>query len=70
MSYWDCTRGYLQFDMLVAIVSVTNNETCIFLVLGRVPQTIRVPAQNVIFLTYCGVQDVHPGYYVYQIVPY
>ena len=56
--------------MLVAIVSVTNNETCIFLVLGRVPQTIRVPAQNVIFLTYCGVQDVHPGFYVYQIVPY
>ena len=28
--YLDCTRGYLQFDMLVAIVSVRNNETCIF----------------------------------------
>ena len=24
--YLDCTRGYLQFDMLVAIVSVRNNE--------------------------------------------
>ena len=28
--YLDCTRGYLQFDMLVAIVSVRNNETCSF----------------------------------------
>ncbi len=46
--YLDCTRGYLQFDMLVAIVSVRNNETSL---LGRVLQTIRVPAQNVIFLT-------------------
>ena len=24
--YLDCTREYLQFDMLVAIVSVRNNE--------------------------------------------
>ena len=23
--YLDCTRGYLQFDMLVAVVSVRNN---------------------------------------------
>ena len=28
--YLDCTRGYLQFDMLVAVVSVRNNETCLF----------------------------------------
>ena len=28
--YLDCTRGYLQFDMLVAIVSLRNNETCHF----------------------------------------
>ena len=28
--YLDCTSGYLQFDMLVAIVSVRNNETCLF----------------------------------------
>ena len=27
MLYSNCTRGYLQFDMLVAIVSVRNNET-------------------------------------------
>ena len=27
--YLDCTRGYLQFDMLVAIVSVRNNDTCL-----------------------------------------
>ena len=46
--YLDCTRGYLQFDMLVAMISVRNNETCI---LGRVRHTIRVPTQNVIFLT-------------------
>ena len=25
--YSNCTRRYLQFDMLVAIVSVRNNET-------------------------------------------
>ena len=25
----DCTRGYIQFDMLVAIFSVRNNETCL-----------------------------------------
>ena len=28
--YLDCTSGYLQFDMLVAIVSVRNNETSLF----------------------------------------
>ena len=28
--YLNCTRGYLQFDMLVAIVSVRNNETSLF----------------------------------------
>ena len=28
--YLDCTHGCLQFDMLVAIVSVRNNETCSF----------------------------------------
>ena len=28
--YLNCTRGYLQFDMLVAIVSVGNNETSLF----------------------------------------
>ena len=28
--YLDCTSGYLQFDMLVAIVSVRNNDTCLF----------------------------------------
>ena len=28
--YLDCTRGYLQFDMLVAIFFVRNNETCSF----------------------------------------
>ena len=28
--YFDCTRGYLQFDMLVAMVSASNNETCSF----------------------------------------
>ena len=28
--YLDYTSGYLQFDMLVAIVSVRNNETCLF----------------------------------------
>ena len=28
--YLDCTRGYLQFDMLVAIISARNNETCSF----------------------------------------
>ena len=28
--YLDCTRRYLQFDMLVAIVSVMNNKTCLF----------------------------------------
>ena len=28
--YFDCTRGYLQFDMLFAIVAITNNETCLF----------------------------------------
>ena len=28
--YSNCTRGYLQFDMLVAIVSVRNNETSLF----------------------------------------
>ena len=26
----DCTRGYLHFDMLVAMVSVRNNDTCLF----------------------------------------
>ena len=41
-------RAYLQFDMLVAKVSVRNNETCI---LVRVTNSIRVPTQNVIFLT-------------------
>ena len=25
--YLNCTRGYLQFDMLVAIVSVRNNDS-------------------------------------------
>ena len=29
VQYLKCTRGYLQFDMLVAIVSVRNNETCL-----------------------------------------
>ena len=66
--YLDCTRGYLQFDTLVAIVSVRNNETCIFL--GCVPHTIRVPAQNIISSLIAGVQDVHPSYYVYQIATY
>ena len=28
--YLGCTRGYLQFDMLVAIVCVRNNETCLW----------------------------------------
>ncbi len=28
--YLDCTRGYLQIGMLVAIFSVRNNETCSF----------------------------------------
>ena len=28
--YLDCTRRYIQFDMLVAMVSVINNETCLF----------------------------------------
>ena len=30
MLYLDCTRGYLQFDMLVAMVSVRNNDTYLF----------------------------------------
>ena len=29
--YFDCTRGCLRFDMLVAIVSVRNNDTCLFM---------------------------------------
>ena len=28
--YLDCTRGYLQFDILAAIVFVGNNEMCPF----------------------------------------
>ena len=28
--YLNCTRGYLQFDMLVAMVSVRNYETNLF----------------------------------------
>ena len=27
MLYLDCTRGYLLFDMLLAMVSVSNNKT-------------------------------------------
>ena len=30
VQYFDCSRGYLQFDMLVAIVSDRGNETCSF----------------------------------------
>ena len=29
--YLNCTLGYVQFDMLVAIVSVRNNETRLFM---------------------------------------
>ena len=51
--YLNCTHGYLQFDMLVAIVSVRNNETSF---LGRVLQTIRVQAQKKSF------SHLLPGY--------
>ena len=66
--YLDCTRGYLQSDMLVAMVYLRNNETCLFL--GRIPQPSRVPHKMSFFSLIAGVPDVKSGYYVNQIAPY
>ena len=68
MVYLDCTRRYLQFDMLVAIVSVMNNETCLFGT--RSSDDLGYQRKTSIFSLSAGVTNIHPGYYVYQIAPY
>ena len=66
--YLDCSRGYLQFDMLVAIVSARSNETCSFL--DSFCRRLGYRHKTSCFSLIAGVPDVHPGYYVYQIAPY
>ena len=66
--YLYCTRRYLQFDMLAAIVSVMNNETCLFWAAFR--RRFGYQHKTSFFALIAGVTNVHPGYYVYQIASY
>ena len=54
--------------MLVAIVSVMNNETCLFGT--RSSDDLVYQRKTSIFSLSAGVTNIHPGYYVYQIGPY
>ena len=54
--------------MLVAIVDVMNNETCLFGT--RSGDDLGYQHKTSFFSLIAGVKNVHLGYYVYQIAPY
>ena len=62
--YLDCTRGYIQFDMLVA--GITKRVVFYDVFRRRLGYGHKTSFVSLI----AGVPDVHPGYYVYRIAPY